>query len=127
MARKIPARMTRDQERAATLRTLAQHGITPDYLMREVDKAYKKGRADGARTEAEYYLTTCYAAAVLAAHEVFGFGRERCLRLLRALDQQVTYSLTSQELAEEAVEKLGIRINFKGALDEERIGEAVES
>ena len=59
----------------------------------------------------------------LAAHEVFGFGRERCRRLLYAADEKVATSLASDEAVEDVFRQLGVTINF---YDPQRITETLE-
>lgn len=120
---RIPARMNKGQQMADNLRYLTRNGITPEYMQREVDKAYKRGQKSAIVVDSEFYLTTCYAAALLAVHEEFGFGHDRCLKMLGAMDRHVTYTITSDEIAQEVLDKLRIKLNFKGVLDDERIQE----
>lgn len=63
-----------------------------------------------------------HAAALLAAHEAFGFGHDRALRLMREIDQKVCYTIQTGEIAEEVMEKLGIKLVFSDPL--ERVREA---
>ena len=39
------------------------------------------------------------------------------------MDYEVVYSLSSMDLVQEVFERLGIKINFAGALEDERIME----
>jgi len=98
---------------------MCKNGITP----RDVDDAYAQGRKDAINHVSEYVMKDCYAAFLLAAHEVFGFGHDRCMRLLRAADDRICNSLASDEAVAEVFKTVGVRINF---LDPERIMEALE-
>lgn len=120
-------REANDRAREEKLRQLCQNGITPrdmeEACKLAAEDAYKRGKAVAVNELGEFFLKTCYAAALLAAHDEFGFGHDRCMRLLNKLDHHVTYSLTSDELVDEVYEKLGISIDFKKALPDERITE----
>ena len=90
------------------VRRLMKQGISPQDLERE----YRKGFDAGFKAAGQPMVKTCYAAACLAAHEKFGFGKKRCLRLLRSLDKHVVDTLTSVEAIEEVYNRVGIHINF---------------
>lgn len=132
--RSVPRRIGYAQQRAANdrareekLRQLCQNGITPKDMEEAcklaAEKAYEEGKNAGINGRADALMSTCYAAALLAAHKAFGFGHERCLRFMRAMDYEVVYSLSSMDLVQEVFERLGIKINFAGALEDERIME----
>lgn len=108
-------KITSDQR----INAMCKNGITP----KDVDEAYRKGYQDAIDRVSSYCLKDAYAGFLLAAHEVFGFGHDRCLRLLRAADEKVCTSLSSDEAVEEVFEKLGVRIEF---FQPERITEVLE-
>lgn len=131
---KIPRRVNYAQQRAADdrarvekLRQLCQNGITPGDMERAckmaAEDAFRRGKEKAVNELGEFFLKTCYAAALLAAHDEFGFGHDRCMKLLNRLDHHVTYSLTSDELVDEVFDKLRISIDFKKTLPDERIME----
>lgn len=101
------------------INAMCKNGITP----KDVDDAYAKGRSDAIHDVSDYCMKDCYAGFILAAHEVFGFGHDRCIRLLRAADERICNSLASEEAIDEVFEKVGVRINFYSP---ERITEALE-
>lgn len=105
-AKRTPAWLPNSQQER--VRRLMKQGISPQDLERE----YRKGYEAGFKAAGEPMVKTCYAAACLAAHDKFGFGKKRCLRLLRSLDKHVVDTLTSVEAIEEAYKKVGIQINF---------------
>lgn len=101
------------------LNAFCKNGITPKDLQEAYDQGYKAG-IDRA---SDYCLKDAYAGFLLAAHEVFGFGHKRCMRLLYAADRMVVNSLASDEAIEEVFKKVGVEINF---YDPARISEVLE-
>ena len=108
-------RLTSDQR----INAMCKNGITP----KDVDDAYNKGFKAGVDHASDFCLKDADAAFQLAAHEVFGFGRDRCRRLLYAADEKVATSLASDEAVEEVFKQLGVTINF---YDPQRITETLE-
>lgn len=92
---------------------MIKNGITPDYVDKECDKAYARGRDAGL----EFAMRLCYAAAVLGANDAFGFGHKRCNDLLQAMDHHVVYSLTSDDAIEEVFRRVGLKINLTESMD----------
>lgn len=101
------------------INAMCRNGITP----RDVDDAYQKGYKAGVDRVSDFCLKDAYAAFIMAAHEQFGFGKERCRRLLYAADEKVATSLASDEAVEEVFKKIGVTINF---FDPQRITETLE-
>ena len=108
-------RLTSDQR----INAMCKNGITP----KDVDDAYQKGYKDGVDRATDFCLKDAYAAFLLAAHEVFGFGRNRCRRLLYAADEKVCTSLASDEAVEDVFKTVGVTINF---YEPERITEILD-
>lgn len=108
-------RFTSDQR----INAMCKNGITPQ----DMDNAYQRGYKEAITNVSDYCMKDCYAAFLLAAHEVFGFGHDRCLRLLRAADDRIVNSLSSDESIQEVFDKLGVSINF---YDPDRITEILE-
>ena len=108
-------RMTDEQKLAA----MCKQGITPKDLQDAYDRGFKAGVDRGI----DYGMKDSYAGFLLAAHEVFGFGRKRGRRLLYAADKRISTSLSSNEAVAEVFQKLGVTINF---YDPERITETLE-
>ena len=109
------AKITSDQR----INAMCKNGITP----RDVDDAYNKGYKEGVDRASATIMKDAYAAFLMAAHEVFGFGRDRCRRLLYAADERVVNSLASDEAVEEVFREVGVTINF---FDPQRITETLE-
>ena len=76
-----------------------------------------------ARTQAVDYTFRCiYAAVLLAAQDVYGFGRKRAWRLLKRVDEIVCTTLDSEEVIAQVWQKMGLEIHFREGI--ERIREA---
>lgn len=81
-----------------------KNGITDKDLKAEWYKGLEAGRAEG--------IYSCYAAAILAAKDEFGFGKKRLMRLIRKLDEHVCNTLSSKEAIDTVLHETGIRITF---------------
>lgn len=106
--------MTREDKRKA----LIQNGITPEDLEQAAQDGYKQGW----KAACDYSMRVCYAASVLALHDLEGYGQRRNVRFLRRMDSIVTNTLSSDEAIEQALERAGVEINFREPL--ERVMEA---
>lgn len=95
---------TRDQKIAM----LCKNGITPEQL----EKEHHDGFALGYKTGAEASVKTVYAAVMLAASSEFGFGKDRALRLIQAVDERIVTSLDSEEAINDVWKRFGIKISF---------------
>jgi len=95
------------------LEKLCQNGITPKDLEKEYSTAIDKGFKAGE----EATFKTVYAAMTLALHELYGFGRERCWKVLVNADNKIIEYLTDHEIIEDVWKKLRLRINFREPFD----------
>ena len=97
--------------------------------MEERKRLLAKAMADSekeARNQAvEYCFHSIYAAVLLAAQEVYGFGHKRAWRLLKRADEIVCTALSSEEIIREVWERMGLEINFREGV--ERIREVEEA
>lgn len=73
----------------------------------------------------EYCFHSIYAAVLLAAQEVYGFGHKRAWRLLKRADEIICTVLDSEEVIREVWERMGLEINFREGV--ERIREVEEA
>lgn len=79
-----------------------------------------------ARNQAvEYCFHSIYAAVLLAAQEVYGFGHKRAWRLLKRADEIICTALDSEEIIREVWARMGLEINFREGID--RIREVEEA
>lgn len=104
--------MNRQQRRAQQRAQKAQPVYTPT-----TEAAYQ----DGWKAACDFCMKTCYAAAVTALHTLEGYGHKRSMRFLKAMDGIVVNTLTSEEAIDNALEKAGVRIQFREAFAEDRI------
>lgn len=89
--------------------------------LEERKRLLAKAMADSekeARNQAvEYCFHSIYAAVLLAAQEVYGFGHKRAWRLLKRADEIVCTALSSEEIIREVWERMGLEINFREGID----------
>lgn len=97
--------------------------------LEERKRLLAKAMADSekeARNQAvEYCFHSIYAAVLLAAQEVYGFGHKRAWRLLKRVDEIICTVLDSEEVIREVWERMGLEINFREGVD--RIREVEEA
>lgn len=97
--------------------------------LEERKRLLAKAMADSekeARNQAvEYCFHSIYAAVLLAAQEVYGFGHKRAWRLLKRADEIICTVLDSEEIIREVWERMGLEINFREGV--ERIREVEEA
>ena len=87
------------------------------------EETYHAGYDDGWNAACNYAMKVCYAAAVMALHDLEGYSTKRNTRFLRAMDNYVTNTLTSEEIMDEALQKAGVAINFREPFPEDRVQE----
>ena len=89
--------------------------------LEERKRLLAKAMADSeneARNQAvEYCFYSIYAAVLLAAQEVYGFGHKRAWRLLKRADEIICTTLDSEEVIREVWERMGLEINFREGID----------
>lgn len=89
--------------------------------LEERKRLLAKAMADSekeARNQAvEYCFHSIYAAVLLAAQEVYGFGHKRAWRLLKRADEIICTVLDSEEINREVWERMGLEINFREGID----------
>lgn len=115
------------EKKAEKLRQAAAILATKD--LEERKRLLAKAMADSekeARNQAvEYCFHSIYAAVLLAAQEVYGFGHKRAWRLLKRADEIICTVLDSEEVIREVWERMGLEINFREGID--RIREVEEA
>lgn len=107
------------EQRAEKQRQAAAILATRD--LEERKRLLAKAMADSekeARNQAvEYCFHSIYAAVLLAAQEVYGFGHKRAWRLLKRVDEIVCTALSSEEVIREVWARMGLEINFREGID----------
>lgn len=97
------------------LTRIQQNGITID----DLDRAFKEGSEKGQ----EKATKMCYAGFLLAMHKVYGFGKKRATRLLKAADDAVVYSIDTEEMMDAVYKRFGIVLDFNDNDMEGRVRE----
>ena len=117
-----------EREQRAEKQRQAEAILAPRDL-EERKRLLAKAMADSekeARNQAvEYCFHSIYAAVLLAAQEVYGFGHKRAWRLLKRADEIICTVLDSEEIIQEVWERMGLEINFREGV--ERIREVEEA
>lgn len=99
------------------IRRMSRNGITVEDYDNARQKEYDRGFSEGVRAGREETIKMAYAAACLAAKEQYGFARSRCLKLLLAIDDQITNHLHSEEAIQDVFDKMGLTIDFNDPLE----------
>lgn len=108
--RAMRRRQARAEKKAAQL---FKNGITDQ----DLQDSFKKGYRQGYHDKAWEIIRSYYAATMLALHEEYGFGQDRCIRALKAIETKLVECISNQELVEEAEKQLKIEINMDEAID----------
>lgn len=101
--------MTKQQK----INALIKNGIRPE----DVEQAYREGFEEAWAEATPGVLRTCYAAVALALHRELGYGRKRCVRILGAVDDIISETLTSQEAVDKVLEEIGLVLHLHEGLD----------
>ncbi len=80
-------------------------------------KAMANSEKEARNQAVEYCFHSIYAAVLLAAQEVYGFGHKRAWRLLKRADEIICTALDSEEIIREVWERMGLEINFREGID----------
>lgn len=102
--------------KAAAMAALIKNGITPEDLKKEYDAGFEAGFREASAP----MVRSMYAAVLLAAHELYGFGKKRGVRLLNRIDRIITDVLTSTELMEQVYKDIGVEMDFDEPVERAR-------
>lgn len=120
-------RQAEREQRAEKQRQAAAILATRDLEERKrlLAKAMANSEKEARNQAVEYCFHSIYAAVLLAAQEVYGFGHKRAWRLLKRADEIICTALDSEEIIREVWERMGLEINFREGVD--RIREVEEA
>lgn len=120
-------RQAEREQRAEKQRQAAAILATRDLEERKrlLAKAMANSEKEARNQAVEYCFHSIYAAVLLAAQEVYGFGHKRAWRLLKRADEIICTTLDSEEIIREVWERMGLEINFREGID--RIREVEEA
>ena len=76
------------------------------------EKGYEEGREEGFKQSAMTTIQRTYGAILCAAHELFGFGQERGIRLLNRMHEVLVEMLNDEELAQRVLDEVGVEIDW---------------
>lgn len=120
-------RQAEREQRAEKQRQAAAILATKDLEERKrlLGKAMADSEKEARNQAVEYCFHSIYAAVLLAAQEVYGFGHKRAWRLLKRADEIICTVLDSEEIIREVWARMGLEINFREGV--ERIREVEEA
>lgn len=95
------------------------------------EEVHRQGYEEGWSAGCNFAMKSCYAAAVMAFQDfegwqIEGYSTARNTRFLRAMDDYIVNTLSSEEIMDEALKKTGVTINFREPFPEDRITEVVK-
>lgn len=104
------------------MKRIERNGITVDDVMRMEKDAYEKGVYDGR----DGTFQKIFAAICLTLNELHGFNDAQCTEVLNGVYDKAVYALSSEELIQEAFDKVGVELSFGGDATDEpaRVKEA---
>ena len=108
------AQRMRDNE---AFQRISKNGITIEDMHKAEEDAYSKGLKDGK----DGAVKTVFAAICLTLHELHGFGKERCSRVLNDVYDKLQFTLTSQDAIQEVYDTIGLEIRFSGDVTEDAV------
>ena len=73
---------------------------------------FEDGRMEGFKQASTYTVRSLFGAMVIAAHSLYGFGQERCIRLLNRVYEVTLETLTTDEMAQRAFDEVGVEIDW---------------
>lgn len=99
--------------------------VSKPMTIMDVDAAYRKGfaegyeagREEGFKQSAMMTIQRTYGAILCAAHELFGFGQDRGVRLLNRMHEVLVEMLTDEELAQRVLDEVGVEIDWGQPID----------
>lgn len=110
---------------AFALAELSRQQAERKYTEAEVLRCIEAGREDGRREgyDAGWQLAaveivkSCYAAIGIVLHEQYGFGQERILRAMKAMDHEVALCIEHRELCDKFYQACGMQLDFDDMMD----------
>lgn len=108
--------LAQGEEKAMTRQTQQAKPLTMIDLQGAYTKGYEagfeKGRETGFKQASTHTVECLFGAVVIAAHSLYGFGQERCIRLLNKVYETTLETLSTKELADRAFDEVGIEIDW---------------
>lgn len=92
---------------------LVRNGITPKMLEQEYVNGYNAGYDEGTKTS----FKTIYAAMCMVLHDMHGFGKLRCRKVLEEVERCIVEYLTGDEAVDAAFKRIGLYLDFDEGID----------
>lgn len=119
--RRAKAKATPAYKRGMTaedkIKAFYKNGIT----IEDLERNHHIGYNEGWHAACDHCMKVCYAAAARAFAHASSAMSDEVVKLLLDMDSMVTYALSSDEAIDAAMEELGLEIDFRKALPDERI------
>lgn len=96
---------------------IQRNGITIEDMYRVENEAYSKGIKAGK----DATVRTCFAAICLTLHDLYGFGKERCSKVLNSVYDNLSMALTSDDAIQEVYDTMGLEIHFSDDITEDTV------
>lgn len=97
-------------QRMAMAQHLARNGITE----KDLNDAYNRGRKDGIKEYVDsilpYQQRFFYSAAAIAAHDLFGFGKDRGERLLDRIQEIMCEEISTGDIIDRCKRETGVNV-----------------
>lgn len=92
---------------------LFRNGITLD----DLEKKYQDGLMEGKELTEQFCFHVIYAAILITMVERHGWNADDVADLLKEIDRQVVICVEDEEIAEEAYEKTGVKLEWADPLE----------
>lgn len=99
------AKIARDQ---AYISRLVKNGITPEDLTAEYERGRKEATKEYVDKLLPFQQKFFYSAAAIAAHDLFGFGKDRALRLLDRIQEIMCEEISTGDIIERCKRETGV-------------------
>ena len=87
---------------------LAQNGITAQDLADEYNRGRKEATKEYVDKLLPYQQKFFYSAAAIAAHDLFGFGKDRAMRLLERIQEIMCEEISTGDIIERCKRETGV-------------------
>ncbi len=100
-----------------TRKYLMKPSLTMDDLHDVYAAATDKAENDAVHRVTDQVMKITYACAVSTLHREFGWGHDRCMRFLKAFDDDVLQMADKDEALERALDDVKISIKFHDGIN----------
>ena len=94
--------------KTALANRLAQNGITAKDLADEYERGKKDATTEYVDKLLPYQQKFFYSAAAIAAHDLFGFGKDRAMRLLDRIQEIMCEEISTGDIIQRCKRETGV-------------------